>query len=89
MHKKNPNFKCSTVSVSLSAFGCCSVVVSSKEEKRKKQKKKCVWIHFCEFLSEAVAHLPATVSQLLLVALLTADPRSELNTHLALQALFI
>jgi hypothetical protein len=66
------------------------VQLLSHQRKRKgKNKKKSVWIQFCEFLSEAVAHLPATVSQLLLVALLTADPRSELNTHLALQALFI
>jgi hypothetical protein len=40
-------------------------------------------------MSEAVAHLSATVRQLLLEALLIADLRSELNTHLALQALFI
>jgi hypothetical protein len=37
---KYPKFKCSTVSVSLSALDCSSVIVSSKEEKRKKQKKK-------------------------------------------------
>jgi hypothetical protein len=35
-----------------------------------------------------VAHLPAAVSLLLLEALLIADLRSELNTHLARQALF-
>jgi hypothetical protein len=44
---------------------------------------------FCEWLSEAAAHLPAAVSLLLLQALLIADLRSELNTHLALKALFI
>jgi hypothetical protein len=48
-----------------------------------------VWRQFCECLSEAAAHLPATVSQLLLEALLIADLRCELNTHLAPQALFI
>jgi hypothetical protein len=37
---------------------------------------------------EAAAHLPTAVSQLLLEALLIVDPRSELNTHLAPQALF-
>jgi hypothetical protein len=41
------------------------VVVSSKEEKKKKR----VWRQFCEWLSEAVAHLPTTVSLLLLEAL--------------------
>jgi hypothetical protein len=57
------------------------------EEKKKKEKK--VWRQFCGCLSEAAAHLPATVSQLLLEALLIADLRSELNTHPAPQALFI
>jgi hypothetical protein len=36
-----------------------------------------------------VAHLPTAVSLLLLEALLIADLKSELNNHLALQALFI
>jgi hypothetical protein len=36
-----------------------------------------------------VARLPAAVSLLLLEALLIADLRSELNIHLAQQALFI
>jgi hypothetical protein len=58
--------------------------------KRKgKRKKKGVWRLFCECLSKAVAHLPATVNQLLLEALLIIDLRSELNIHLAPQALFI
>jgi hypothetical protein len=48
-----------------------------------------VWRQLCECLSEAVAHLPTAVSQLLLEALLIADLRSELNTHLTPQALFI
>jgi hypothetical protein len=60
----------------------------SHQRKRKKRKKK-VWRQYCEYLSDAVAHLPTTVSQLLLEALLIADLRSELNTHLAPQALFI
>jgi hypothetical protein len=64
------------------------VVVSSKEEIRKKENKS-VWRLFCECLSEAVAHLPTTVSQLLLEGLLIADLRSEINTYLALQTLFI
>jgi hypothetical protein len=41
------------------------------------KRKKRVWRQFCEWLSEAVAHLPAAVSQLLLEALLIADLRSE------------
>jgi hypothetical protein len=79
-----PKFKCNTVSVSLSACRFSLVVVSSKEEKKKR-----VWRQFCECLSEAVAHLPAAVSQLLLEALLISDLRDELNTHLAPQGLFI
>jgi hypothetical protein len=85
---KYPKFKCNTVSVSLSACSCSSVIVSSKEEKKKKEKKG-FWRQFCECLSEAAAHLPATVSQLLQEALLIADLRSELNTHRAPQTLFI
>jgi hypothetical protein len=41
------------------------IVVSSKEERKKKR----VWRQVCEWLSEAVAHLPAAVSLLLLEAL--------------------
>jgi hypothetical protein len=41
--------------------------VSSKEER--KRGKKRVWRQLCEYLSEAAANLPATVSQLLLEAL--------------------
>jgi hypothetical protein len=55
----------------------------------KGRKKKGVWRQFCECLSEAVAHLPAAVGLLLLEALLIADLRSDHNTHLAPQALFI
>jgi hypothetical protein len=85
MPTKCPKFKCDTVSVSFSACRCCSVVVSSKEERKR---KKRVWRQFCECLSGAAAHLPTAVSQLLLEALLIADLRSELNTHLAPWALF-
>jgi hypothetical protein len=56
---------------------------------REKKKRKRVWRQFCECLPEAAAHLPAAVIQLLLEALLIAALRSELNTHLAPQALFI
>jgi hypothetical protein len=80
---KSPKFKCNTVSVSPSASNCTSVV-SSKEEKKKR-----VWRQVCECLSEAVAYLPPTVSQLLLQALFIVDLRNEVYTHLALQALFI
>jgi hypothetical protein len=77
------------------------VVVSSKGEKRNpklkcnivsfssKEKKKGVWRQLCECLSEAAAHLPPTVSQLLLQALFIADLRNEFYTHLPWQALFI
>jgi hypothetical protein len=61
---KCPKFKCNTVSVSFSASRCSSVVFSSKEERKKR-----VWRQCCECLSEAVAHLPAAVSLLLLEAL--------------------
>jgi hypothetical protein len=61
---KCPKFKCNVVSVSFSACRCSSVVVSSKEERKKR-----VWRQVCEWLSEAVGHLPAAVSLLLLEAL--------------------
>jgi hypothetical protein len=61
---KCPKFKCNTVSVSFSACRCSSVVVSSKVGRKKR-----VWRQFCEWLSEAMAHLPAAVSLLLLEAL--------------------
>jgi hypothetical protein len=66
---KNPKFKCNTVSVSPSASSPGSVLVSSKEEKKQKKKKKKVWRQLCDCLSEAAAHLPPTVSHLLLQAL--------------------
>jgi hypothetical protein len=65
-----------------------AVLIQSLSHQRKR-KKKMVWRQLCECLSEAVAHLPTAVSQLLLEALLIADLRSELNTHLTPQALFI
>jgi hypothetical protein len=55
---------------------------------QRKRKRNNVWRQFCECLSEAVALLPPTVSQLLLEALLIADLMNELNTHLAPQAMF-
>jgi hypothetical protein len=82
--KIHPKFKCNTVSVSPSASSPSSVIVSSKEEEKKK-----VWRQLCDCLSEAMAHLPPTVSHLLLQALFIADHRNELYTHLILQALFI
>jgi hypothetical protein len=86
-NKKNTTkcskFKCNTVSVSFSACRCSSVVVSSKEERKKRVSRQ-----FGEWLSVAVAHPPVAVSLLLLEALLIADLRSELSTHLAPQALF-
>jgi hypothetical protein len=62
---KCPRFKCNTVSVSLSACRFSSVVFSSKVGRKKKR----VWRQFCEWLSEAVAHMPAAVSLLFLEAL--------------------
>jgi hypothetical protein len=61
---KCPKFKCNTVSESFSACRHSSVVSSMEE------RKKRVWRQFCEWLSVAVAHLPAAVSLLLLEALL-------------------
>jgi hypothetical protein len=63
-------------------FSCCLI-------KGREKKKNRVWSQFCDCLSEAVLHPPTAVSQLLPEALLIADLRSELNTHLAPQALFI
>jgi hypothetical protein len=63
----NPKFKCNTVSVSPSTFSPSSVIVSSKDEKNNNNKK--VWRQLCECLSWAAAHLPPTVSLLLLQAL--------------------
>jgi hypothetical protein len=39
-NKKNPKFKCNTVSVSPSASNASSVIVSSKEEKNKQLQRK-------------------------------------------------
>jgi hypothetical protein len=61
---KCPKFKCNTVSLSFSSCRCSLVVVSSKLGRKKR-----VWRKFCEWLSEAVAQLPAAVSLLLLEAL--------------------
>jgi hypothetical protein len=62
--QKCPRFKCNTISVSFSACRCSSVAVSSKVGRKKR-----VWRQFCEWLSEAAAHLPIAVSLLLLEAL--------------------
>jgi hypothetical protein len=81
----NPKFKCNTVSVSLSASNPISVIVSLKEERNKETKKKRVWRQLCERLSEAAAHLqPAAAA-----GFIYADLRSEVYTHLALQAMFV
>jgi hypothetical protein len=71
---KCPKFKCNTVSVSFSAYRCSLVVVSSNEERKKK-----VWRQFCEWLYEAVSHLPAAVSLLLLEALFMQISRVSLT----------
>jgi hypothetical protein len=51
-----------------------------------KGKKNRVWRQLCECLLEAAAHLPPFVSQPLLQALFIVDHRTDLYTHLALQA---
>jgi uncharacterized tellurite resistance protein B-like protein len=61
----------------------------SHQRKRKEEKKERVLRQLFECLSEAIAHLPAAVNQLLQEALSIADLRSEFNTDLAPQALFI
>jgi hypothetical protein len=61
---KCPKFKCNTVSV-IFPHAC---VVRLLSHQRKREKKR-VWRQFCEWLSGAVAHLPAAVSLLLLEAL--------------------
>jgi ABC-type uncharacterized transport system fused permease/ATPase subunit len=60
-----------------------------RKTKQKQENKNRVWRQLSECLSVTVAHLPPTVSHLLLQALFIANLRSELCTHLALQALFI
>jgi hypothetical protein len=84
-------FSVNTFGVSPSASSpgvCVSVVVLSLSHQRKTKKK--TWRQLCECLSEAVGHLPPTVSQLLLLqALFIADVKNELYTPLAPQALFI
>jgi hypothetical protein len=82
---KNPKFKHNTVSVSPSASSPSSVIVSSKEEKKKKESGDS----FVNVYLRLQLHLPPTVSQLLLQALIIAGLRNELYTHLAPQALFI
>jgi hypothetical protein len=42
---------------------------TKQKQKQKQNKQKRVWRQPCECLSEAAAHLPPTVSQLLLQAL--------------------
>jgi hypothetical protein len=71
---KVSQFKCNTVSVSFSACRCSSVVVSSKEERKKR-----VCRQFCEWPSEAVAHLPTAVHLLLLEALFMLIPGMSLT----------
>jgi uncharacterized protein YegP (UPF0339 family) len=66
-----------------------SNTIQFQSHQKKKKEKKGVWRQLCEYLSEAEAHLPPTVSQLLLQALFIADLRNEFYTHLAPQALFI
>jgi hypothetical protein len=54
-----------------------------------KGKENGVWRQLYECLSEASAHLPPPVSQLLLQALFIANLRSDLCSHLSPQGLFI
>jgi hypothetical protein len=84
---KYPKFKCNTVSVSLSAcsFSCCCLIKGREKEKEKKKGSGDSSVN-------GYLRLRFTCplfSKLLLEALLIADLRSELNSHLALQTLFI
>jgi hypothetical protein len=45
------------------------LVLSVSHQRKRKTKPKSVWRQLCECLSEAAAHLPPTVSHLLLQAL--------------------
>jgi hypothetical protein len=77
-------FKCSTVSVSFSACKCSSVVVSSKVGRGKKKSLETVlWMAICGCGSPAHCCQPVVAG-----SVIYADLRSELNTHLAPQALF-
>jgi hypothetical protein len=60
---KCSKFKCNTVSIRFSACWCSLVIISSKGEKKRVRRQ------FFEWLSDAVAHLPAAASLLLLEAL--------------------
>jgi hypothetical protein len=79
---KCPKIKCNTVSLKFSACRCSSVVVSSKVGRKKMSGNSSVngyrrlWLT-CLVLQPAVAG-----------GFIYADLRSELNTHLAPQALF-
>jgi hypothetical protein len=86
-NKKNttkcPKFKCNTVSVSFPACRCSLVVVSSKGEKKKKESGDSSVNGYLRLGSPARCCQPAAAG-----GVIYADLRSELNTHLALQALF-
>jgi hypothetical protein len=87
-NKKNPTkcpkFKCNTVSVSFSACRCSFVVVSSKEERRKKKESGDSSVNgYLRLWLTCPQLLPAFAG-----GVIYADLRSELNTHLAPQALF-
>jgi hypothetical protein len=82
---KCPKFKCNTVLVSFSACRCSSAVFSSKVGR---EKKKRFWRQFCEWLSAAVACLPADVSLLLLEALFMQISGVKFTLTWLLQALF-
>jgi hypothetical protein len=81
---KCPKFKCNTVSVSFSARRYSSVVFSSKIMREKKKSLETVlWMAICGCGSSAHYCQPAIAG-----GFIYADLRSELNTHLAPQALF-
>jgi hypothetical protein len=65
------------------------LVLSLCYQRKRKKKKKNLVTAFYKCLSEAVAHLLPTFSQMLLQVLSVAALRNELYTHLATHALFI
>jgi hypothetical protein len=82
---KCPKFKCNTVSVSFSACRCSSVVLSSMVGRKRKKKESG------DSSENGICGcgLPARCCQPAVAGgIIYADLRGELNTHLALQALF-
>jgi hypothetical protein len=81
---KYPKFKCNTISVSFSACRCSSVVFSSKIGRKKKKDSGDNSVNgYLRLWLPARCCQPAVAG-----GVIYADLRSELSSHLALQALF-